>query len=91
MPLRKNRITRKKHAPNVDLIPVMTGKKKWWESTTIRRAIVGLVNTLAAAFSLNASGAEVEALVAAVLGVITTVGVILGRKNAKKAIEPKVL
>ena len=65
----------------------MTGKKPWYESTTIRRALYGLATTLAAAFKLNATGSEVEALIAAVLGVVYTVSTIIGRKNATKAIK----
>ena len=80
--LNKNKRGRIKNNKKIDIIPVIMNKKPWYQSTTIQRAIVGLVNTLAAAIGLSMSGAEAQALVAGVIGIVTTIGVILGRKNA---------
>tara|TARA_R110000796_G_scaffold71635_8_gene162599 strand:- start:8207 stop:8404 length:198 start_codon:yes stop_codon:yes gene_type:complete len=65
----------------------MTGSKPWYQSSTIRSAIYGLATTLAAAFKLGATGSEVEAVVAGVIGIVATVGAILGRRKAKVAIK----
>ena len=61
----------------------MTGEKPWYTSTTIQSAAVGLLNVAFAALGLDAAGKETEAIVAAVVGLVGTFGVIWGRKKAK--------
>ena len=86
MPLRKNRLRRAKTNPN-DLFRIMTGSKPWYESTTIRRAIISLISFLLVAFKLDATGAEIEAIVAGIFGVIVNVMIIRGRVGASKEIR----
>jgi hypothetical protein len=74
---------RNRRAEPVDIIPVMTGSKPWWQSKTIQSAAVGLLNVAFAVLGLDASGEETKAIVVGIVGVIGTVGIILGRKNAK--------
>jgi len=84
MPL--NKFNKRRKAQPIDL-KFMTGSKHWWESTTIQSILANALVLALAAIKLEASGEETAAIVTAIIGIIGTVGGIVGRKKAVKTIK----
>lgn len=64
--------------------------KPWWQSTTIRGAIIALLGAVAAGLSLagvvDIQGAEIEVIITGGLAAIGGVFAIIGRAKAKTKI-----
>ncbi len=84
MPLTKNSLTRKNTRKKGDLIRVMTGSKKWWQSKTIHGLAVVAIGIAAKRFGWHLGDADAAKLVADLAEVIGLGYAWFGRISAKE-------
>lgn len=65
----------------------MSGEQKWYESLTIRGAIISALVFVVQLLNLEIGSEEVTQLVTSVFGLISLVMIIYGRVRAKYVIE----